>query len=54
MSQLKRPDQSSVKRPACDDDNAPVDDDAGEEYEPCYRDGSLKNECWNDRAGEDG
>ena len=30
-------------------------DDSGQnnDYEPTYRDGSLKNECWDDRAYRD-
>lgn len=29
------------------------DSDQNNDYEPTYRDGSLKNECWNDSAWRD-
>ncbi len=29
------------------------DSDQDNDYEPTYRDGSLKNECWDDRAYRD-
>ena len=29
-------------------DAIPDETGEGEDYEPTYRDGSLKNECWND------
>ena len=29
------------------------DDEQSDDYEPTYRDGSLKNECWNDTAWRD-
>lgn len=29
------------------------DSDQDSDYEPTYRDGSLKNECWDDRAYRD-
>ena len=31
----------------------PDDADQNDDYEPAYRDGSLKNECWNDTAWRD-
>lgn len=30
-----------------------ADTDQDNDYEPTYRDGSLKNECWNDSAWRD-
>ena len=30
-------------------DAIPDDADQNDDYEPTYRDGSLKNECWDDR-----
>ena len=29
------------------------DAESSDDYEPTYRDGSLKNECWNDSAWRD-
>ena len=29
------------------------DSDQDNDYEPTYRDGSLKNECWDDRGCRD-
>lgn len=29
------------------------DSDQNNDYEPTYRDGSLKNECWDDRGYRD-
>lgn len=29
------------------------DGERNNDYEPTYRDGSLKNECWNDSAWRD-
>lgn len=37
----KRPRPEDYDRVAADEDDAP-------EYEPAYRDGSAKNECWRD------
>ena len=34
-------------------DQIPDPDERDEEYEPTYRDGSAKNECWDDRAWSD-
>ena len=34
-------------------DAIPDDSDQDNDYEPTYRDGSLKNECWDDRAYRD-
>ncbi len=34
-------------------DAIPDDSDQNNDYEPTYRDGSLKNECWDDRAYRD-
>ena len=31
-------------------DALPDDEEQDGGYEPTYRDGSLKNECWDDRA----
>lgn len=31
-------------------DSIPDDEDDTPDYEPTYRDGSPKNECWNDKA----
>ncbi len=31
-------------------DRIPDPDEADEGYEPTYRDGSMKNECWDDRS----
>ena len=31
-------------------DQIPDPDEGDEGYEPTYRDGSAKNECWDDRA----
>ena len=30
-----------------------ADTDRNDDYEPTYRDGSLKNECWDDIAWRD-
>ena len=32
--------------PARDPRDDEDDEDASDAYEPCYRDGSLRNECW--------
>ena len=35
-------------------DDADYDDaEQNDDYEPTYRDGSLKNECWDDRGYRD-
>lgn len=34
-------------------DAIPDDTDQNNDYEPTYCDGSLKNECWDDRAYRD-
>ena len=34
-------------------DAIPDDAEQSDDYEPTYRDGSLKNECWNDSAWRD-
>lgn len=35
-------------------DTIPDDDgDENNDYEPTYRDGSMKNECWDDRGYRD-
>lgn len=34
-------------------DAIPDDSDQNNDYEPTYRDGSLKNECWDDSAWRD-
>lgn len=34
-------------------DQIPDPDEGDEGYEPTYRDGSAKNECWDDRAWSD-
>ena len=34
-------------------DAIPDDRDQDNDYEPTYRDGSLKNECWDDRDYRD-
>ena len=34
-------------------DAIPDDSNQDNDYEPTYRDGSLKNECWDDRAYRD-
>ena len=35
---------------AIPDDSDHDEADQNNDYEPTYRDGSLKNECWNDSA----
>ena len=34
-------------------DAIPENSDQDNDYEPTYRDGSLKNECWDDRGYRD-
>lgn len=49
LSEKKKPVAPPVKRPIPrqeDYDRVSADDDAAPEYEPTYRDGSARNECW--------
>ena len=50
--QPKNPDQRAEKARAYAD-TITDDTDQDDAYEPTYRDGSLKNECWNDAAWRD-
>ena len=51
------PDKRDVKArdyaDAIPDDSDHDDAEQSDDYEPTYRDGSLKNECWDDRAYRD-
>ena len=38
---------------AIPDDTDQDDIEQSDDYEPTYRDGSLKNECWDDRGYRD-
>ena len=52
MSPKETPDKRGIK--ARDyADTIPDDSDQDNDYEFTYRDGSLKNECWNDRGYRD-
>ena len=51
MPPKETPDQRDKKAQAYTD---AIPEDTGDaDYEPTYRDGSLKNECWDDRAYRD-
>ena len=51
----KTKDNISEEQKAHDYADAIPDDDGDEnnDYEPTYRDGSMKNECWDDSAWRD-
>lgn len=51
MPPKNNPDERDGKALAWADGMA--EEDAEEGWEPTYRDGSLKNECWNDREWRD-